>query len=97
MYLTIVAGNNCFISNINDTIAITVGMLEIDFIGKFENLQEDFKKVSEKINIDTELLHKNKTNHLDYTQYFKPEHCAIVNSVYEEDFRYLLYQKNSER
>jgi len=35
----------------------------VDFIGKFENIKEDFEKVKVKLNLNLELPHKNKSNH----------------------------------
>ena len=46
-----------------DWITDTDGSIDIDFIGRYENLQEDFDIICEKIGIPKqELPHKNKSN-----------------------------------
>jgi len=36
--------------------------VSVDFVGKFENLQEDVEKIAKKLNIEILLPHKRKSN-----------------------------------
>lgn len=62
------------------------GILEVDFLGRFENLKEDWKKVCEKIDYDFELPHENKSKHEGYNKFYTPETIRIINRLYSEDF-----------
>lgn len=66
---------------------------DVDYIGRFENIKEDFKFVCNKIKINTkELPHINKTNHKHYSEYYNEETRQIVSELYKEDIKRFGYQ-----
>ena len=66
---------------------------ELDFIGKFENLQEDFTQICDKLEIkDSMLPHKFKTDHKPYWEYYDDETREMVEKHYEVDINYFNYK-----
>ena len=63
------------------------GRLFVDFVGRYENLDSDWKRVCGKIGIKRGLNHSNKQNHKPYLEFYKEERSvAVVKKVYREDF-----------
>jgi chondroitin 4-sulfotransferase 11 len=65
----------------------------IDFIGRFESLQEDFDTVCDKIGIpQQELPNKYKSKHKHYTEYYDDETRQVVSEKYVRDVEYFNYK-----
>ena len=66
----------------------------LDYIGRFENLENDFKFIKDKLSIEQDLGHRNKNTlekDSNYMKYYTSESIKIVNKVYENDFKYFNY------
>ena len=65
----------------------------MDFIGYFENLEDDFSYVKKRIGSSSNMLFFNKgqTKTRDYKDYYNDETIEIVSDVYREDIQILGY------
>jgi hypothetical protein len=65
----------------------------IDFIGSFENLQENFNLICENLGIEPKQLpHENKTIHEHYTEWYTDENKKLVQDKYSEDIKAFNYK-----
>lgn len=66
-----------------------------DFVGKFENLQEDYLEVCKRIGIKSppQLLHKNKTDKTIFKDYYTKESLEKVYKIYKKDFELFGYER----
>ena len=64
----------------------------VDFIGRFENIEDDFLKVTKKIGKPyTKLPHIQKTRHINYRKYYNKEAKELFLNMYHDDIKYLGY------
>jgi len=68
------------------------GKIDMDFIGRFENLHNDFEKVSKELKLQKELPHLNKTNHKPYQDYYNKDSINIIENHYKEDIEMFGYK-----
>ncbi len=68
--------------------------LMVDFVGRFENLNEDYEKIREKIGTGEPLKHLNKTKDKkenDYKKAYTPEMAEKVAQIYKKDLELFGY------
>ena len=72
------------------------GRLLVDFVGKFENMQEDFDKLCDHFGVPhTPVPHKNKTQYRNvrhYAQYYDDKTREIVADKYAKDIQLFGYK-----
>jgi chondroitin 4-sulfotransferase 11 len=79
--------------SLTDSIEFFMPINELDFIGKFESLNEDFKFIKSKLNLKKELPHLNKSNNRDrYGNYYNNETFDIVTRMYQKDLNNFNYK-----
>jgi len=71
--------------------------IEYDFIGRFENLHDDYEKVCNDLNIPVKKLpHHTRSKHRHYTEYYDDETKQIVAEKYAKDIEYFGYEFGHE-
>ena len=76
-----------------DYVSDNDGKILVDFIGKFENLQEDYNQICDKIKIKSFRLEKiNQYNHKDYKSYYNDRDIEKVYNLYKRDIEYFDYK-----
>lgn len=69
------------------------GNIAVDFIGKFENLESDWKIIANKLGIEAQLPHSNKNREKKkhYTEYYTDELRDIISNKFKTDINYFGY------
>ena len=73
-------------------------VINYDFVGRMENLSEDFKYLSNKLSIDVPFPSPSKIDFLPTNatklqdKYYTPEAISIVNELYKKDFKQFEYE-----
>jgi hypothetical protein len=68
------------------------GEIIVDFIGRFENLENDFNKVCQICKINTKLPLILKSQRKDYKFYYDKETIDIVTKLYKKDIKTFNYK-----
>jgi hypothetical protein len=62
------------------------GRILVDFIGKVETIDTDFRYVCSQLNVRTALPHHNRSHHNDFRTYFNDRMTEIIHQLYKTDF-----------
>ncbi|EAK0950362.1 sulfotransferase family protein [Campylobacter lari] len=69
----------------------------VDFVGRFEKIDEDFKVILNILNRKDSLVHANKSNHCDYKDYYNYETYKIIREIYKNDFEIFDYDLEDKK
>ena len=79
-------GRKCILRNQLDYLTDSDGRILVDFVGKFENLATDFRKITRQLGLPaTALEHRNKTSHARYTDYYSNRTRGLIEEAYQRD------------
>lgn len=65
--------------------------LIVDFIGKYENLNQDFAQICQVLKINATLPHLNQSSHRDYKLYYNERTQKMVAEHFSEDIELFRY------
>lgn len=71
------------------------GRISIDFLGRFESINEDFNHVKQIIGLDAGLPHLNASKRVDYRSYYDDESREIIARWFHEDISLFDYRFNN--
>jgi hypothetical protein len=75
----------------NDWVCDEDGNLLVDFVARFEHLEEDFDEICRRIGVEAALPHSNPSSHAPYTEYYTPETIELVRETYRPDIEFFGY------
>ena len=73
-----------FITDLNDNYII-------DFVGRFEDIDNSFECICNTLGIKSKLHHTNKSKHSDYRHYYDKEAKEIIARSFAEDITKFKY------
>ena len=80
-------------SPISNAVYLNILNEELDFIGRFEKLQEDYNKVCSTIGCTNKLGHKEQGEEkANYTKFYTEDVKKVVGEVYKKDIEYFGYE-----
>ncbi|MBP0019135.1 MAG: sulfotransferase family 2 domain-containing protein [Cyanobacteria bacterium SBLK] len=81
-----------------DIISDRNGKIMVDFIGRYENLAQDFQSVCDRLHIEAHLPHVNQSSRTkqDYRTYYNEKTKGIVADIFQEDIQLFGYDFDNE-
>lgn len=65
--------------------------LQVDFVGKFENLNNDFQTIASNLKINNNLPIRNSSRRKNYKIYYDNDSRAIIANLYQKDIELFQY------
>lgn len=77
------------------------GQILADFVGRYENLQDDFAYICRRLNLKTQIAHLNQSSHRDYRYYYNQRTQNLVADYFQDDialfgYEFEDYQNNAD-
>ncbi|PZT47643.1 alpha-2,3-sialyltransferase, partial [Helicobacter valdiviensis] len=69
----------------------------VNFIGKFEQIEDDFRKILNILHRRDTLMHVNKSEHLNYKDYYDSKTYKIIRDIYNDDFEIFDYDLEDQK
>lgn len=93
--MSIVTGKQAISENpYHSYLTDTNNVLMVDFVGRFETLQDDFDKICETIGLQkTKLSHISPTIHRLFREHYTPEALEMIYRIRKKDFQLFGYSK----
>lgn len=76
----------------NEFITNRQGNIIVDFVGRFEHLEQDFRRICRKIGVPFNLPHKNKSRHRNYRKYYTEKTKNLVVRYFKQDIELFDYE-----
>jgi hypothetical protein len=68
------------------------GELLVEFIGRFENLQQDFDRICQRLQVEASLGHAKPSSRGSYRDYYNAQSEALVRKIFAEDIELFGYR-----
>jgi len=66
--------------------------LAVDYIGRFENFEDDWSIICNKIGLVGETCHTKKSQHADYREYYDDKTSQIIYDRFIDDIKFFKYK-----
>jgi hypothetical protein len=67
------------------------GEMQVDFVGRYENLADDFAYICQRLNLQTSMPYLNKSQHRSYQSYYDNETRDLIAEHCKDDIRLFGY------
>lgn len=75
-----------------DMLCDSNGQVLADFVGRYENLTDDFAYLCQRLNLKTQIPHLNQSQHRDYQSYYDAKTKQLVADYFKEDIELFGYE-----